>query len=129
MTLFAEIAGAAPPARRGDSGAREAVIANLELLCGLRRGSVLSAPDFGVDDVTLLFHSFPVGLDVWQTRLEESLSRYEPHLRDVHVLPIVGDELDLTLRVEIHALLAAADRTTPTRFFATIDPQHRVGVR
>jgi type VI secretion system protein len=129
VTLFAEIAGTSPPNRRGEGSGREGVIANLERLCGLRRGSVLSAPEFGIDDVTMLFHSFPVGLDVWQTRLEQSLTRYEPRLRDVRVVPIVSDELDLTLRVEIHAVLTGADRTTPTRFAATIDPQHRVSVR
>jgi type VI secretion system lysozyme-like protein len=129
VTLFAEIAGRTPANRRGDSSVREAVVANLERLCGLRRGAVLSAPEFGIDDVTLLFHSFPVGLDVWQGRLERSIRQYEPRLRNVQVVPIVSDELDLTLRVEIHALLVTADRAAPTRFAAAIDPQHRVSVR
>jgi type VI secretion system lysozyme-like protein len=125
VTLFAEIAGAPASGRNP----REAVLADLERLCTIRRGSLLLAPNYGVDDVTFLFYSFPGGIDSWSDHLESALTRYEPRLRSVRVLPILGDSLDLTLRIEIQALLLAGNRSAPARFAATIDPQSRLSVR
>jgi type VI secretion system protein len=128
MSLFAEVAGTAksPAAKRTT---RDAVIADLERLCTIRRGSLLLAPAYGIDDVTFLFHSYPVGMEAWQRRLEVAIAQYEPRLRGVRVVPLVTDVLDLTLRVEIHGTLVDGDRASPARFMATIDPQHRLSVR
>ena len=125
MTLFAEIAGAASERRRTT---RDAVATDLERICAIRRGSLLLAPDYGVDDVTFLFHSFPM-IDAWCGNLERTLARYEPRLRRVHVVPVVTESLDLTLRAEIQAVLLAGDRSSPARFTATLDPQCRLSVR
>jgi type VI secretion system lysozyme-like protein len=125
VTLLAEIAGA--PA--SSKNPRDAVLADLERLCTLRRGSLLLAPDYGVDDVTFLFYSFPGGIDSWSDDLESAVTKYEPRLRNVRVLPILSDSLDLTLRIEIQALLIAGNRSAPARFAATIDPQCRLSVR
>jgi type VI secretion system protein len=125
VTLFAEIAGI--PSPRGAT-VREVVAADVERICASRRNALLLAPDYGVDDVTFLFHSFPQ-IDAWSAQLERALARYEPRLRSVQVVPIVTDSLDLTLRAEIHAALVVDGRPSPARFTATLDSQCRLSVR
>ena len=125
MTLFAEIAGLQS---ERTVGLREAVAADVERICSSRRGALLLAPDYGVDDVTFLFHSFPQ-IDAWSANLERTLARYEPRLHAAQVVPIVTDGLDLTLRAEIRAVLIVDGRPSPARFTATLDPQCRLSVR
>jgi type VI secretion system protein len=124
MTLFAEIAGAAAE----DVSFLEAVAADVERVCASRRGSLLMAPEYGVDDVTHLFHSFPA-IDAWAAQLERTLARYEPRLRQVRVVPVVTESLELTLRAEIQARLVVNGRASPVRFTATLDSQCRLSVR
>jgi type VI secretion system protein len=125
VTLFAEIAGTPGPRT---TTVRDAVAADVERICASRRGALLLAPEYGVDDVTFLFHSFPQ-IDAWSAHLERSLARYEPRLRNVQVVPVVTDSPDLTLRAEIHAQLVVDGRPSPARFTATLDSQCRLSVR
>jgi type VI secretion system lysozyme-like protein len=125
MTLFAEIAGLASD--RG-TAVRDTVAADIERICASRRHALLLAPDYGVDDVTHLFHSFPM-IDAWASNLERTLARYEPRLRAVQVVPVVTEALDLTLRAEIRAILVVDGRPSSARFTATLDSQCRSSVR
>jgi type VI secretion system protein len=125
VTLFAEIAGVPGPRKLP---VRDAVAADVERICSSRRRSLLLAPEYGVDDVTFLFHSFPM-IDAWTASLERALARYEPRLRNVEVLPVVTESLDLTLRAEIQATLVVDGRPSPARFTATLDSQCRLSVK
>lgn len=125
MTLFAEIAGD----RAARRTLRDEVAADVERICASRRRALLLAPEYGVDDVTFLFHSFPM-IDAWTEDLRRSLARYEPRLVELQVLPIVTeDSLDLTLRAEIRGTLMVDGRPSPTRFTASLDPECRLSVR
>jgi type VI secretion system lysozyme-like protein len=126
VTLFAEIAGGARPSR--PASVREDVAADVERICSIRRGSLLLAPEYGIDDVTFLYHSFPM-IDAWSAHLEGTLARYEPRLRQVQVVPVMTESPDLTLRAEIRATLVMGGRPTATRFSATLDAQCRLSVR
>lgn len=125
MSLFAEIATAA--AARTPS-IREAVAADLERICATRRRSLLLAPEYGVDDVTSLFHSFPQ-IDAWAANIVRTVTLYEPRLRGVQVVPLVSEALDLTLCAEIRGVLIADGEASDARFTATLDPQCRTSVR
>lgn len=120
MSLFAEIAREGDRSRPG-ADLREEVRAHLLRLCQVRRGSLLLAPEYGSDEPTHLFHSFPGGLDEWQARLETAIRRYEPRLRSARVVPKVNESLDLTLRFAIHGILAGDATQTPVQFHATVD--------
>lgn len=125
MTLFDEIAGNAP---KRPLTPNEAVAVDVERICRSRRGTLLIAPEYGIDDVSSLFHSFPM-IDAWAGNLERTLMRYEPRLRNVHVTPVVTEEADLTLRADIQAALVTGDRPTAARFTATLDSRSRLSVR
>jgi type VI secretion system lysozyme-like protein len=128
VTLLEEIAGERPSASHPDD-VREEVRAHLLRMCAIRRGSLLLAPDYGMDDPTYLFHSFPGGLDEWLGHLADALARYEPRLSDARVMPRPAEELDLTLRFEIQGTLTVRDRTEPTQFTAIVDPLQHWSVR
>jgi type VI secretion system lysozyme-like protein len=140
MTLFTEIASSAADsgartttsmagaARARASSARDAVAIEIERICGIRRGSLLLAPEYGVEDVTVLFHSFPM-IDAWSAHLEHTLSRYEPRLAHVEVSAVQSEATDLTLRAEIRGMLVEGGRSSPAYFHATLDAQCRMSVR
>lgn len=126
MTLFAEIADSRP---RALPDVREEVRTHLLQMCSTRRGSLLLAADYGVDDPTHLFHSFPGGLDEWLRHLENMVRRYEPRLRDVRVRAHLGEDLDFTLRFEIQGTLAMRGRSEAAQFTARVDPTLRWRIR
>ncbi len=124
MTLFAEITS-----RSADRATlREDVARSLERICATRRKALLLAPEYGVDDVTSLFHSFPM-IDAWAARLERTIATYEPRLGQVQVVPIVTEAPELTLRAEIRGVLMVGGKPSVARFSATLDPQCRMSVR
>jgi type VI secretion system lysozyme-like protein len=125
VTLFAEIAD-----RPGEGGAtlREDVARSLERICSTRLRALLLAPNYGVGDVTSLFHSYPQ-IDSWASALENTIAQYEPRLGRVQVVPIITDTTDLTLRAEIRGVLLLGGKPSPARFSATLDSQSRVHVR
>ncbi len=125
MTLFAEIAGR--PSERSVP-LREDIARSLERICATRRRALLLAPEYGVGDVTSLFHSFPQ-IDSWAAALERTIAEYEPRLGRVQVVPIVTDTPDLTLRAEIRGVLIVNGKPSPARFSATLDAQSRMHVR
>src|SRR5882672_6920178 len=125
MSLFSEIAGAQPEQlRESIRGVRMEIIAHLERLCAVRRGSMLLASDYGVTDVTFLFHSFPGGMEGWCEELTQALLRYEPRLREVEVRSLATERLELTFRAEISGALITDGRVVPVQITAKIDP-HR----
>jgi type VI secretion system lysozyme-like protein len=124
VTLFSEVAGR--PAERATL--RDDVARSLERICATRRKALLLAPEYGVGDVTSLFHSFPM-IDAWAARLERTIVRYEPRLGQVQVVPIVSDAAELTLRAEIRGVLLLGGKPSPARFSATLDSQCRMSVR
>jgi type VI secretion system lysozyme-like protein len=107
---------------------RDEIARDLERICRTRLRSLLLAPDYGVGDVTSLFHSFPQ-IDAWAAELEQTIAVYEPRLGRVQVVPIVTDAPELTLRAEIRAVLLTEGKPSPARFSATLDSQCRLSVR
>ena len=128
MTLFEEIAAPRTTISHAED-VREDVRAHLLRMCGIRRGSLLLAPNYGMEDPTYLFHSFPGGLDEWLGHLADAVRRYEPRLLDARVASRPAEELDFTLRFEIQGTLTLRDRAEPTQFTAIVDPLQQWSVR
>jgi type VI secretion system lysozyme-like protein len=125
VTLFDEIAGTALAAH----AERDEVRAHILRICELQRGTHLVAPDYGIDDPTYLFHSFPGGLDQWLRHLERTISRFEPRLRDVRIAAEVGTNVDFTVSIDIRGTLAFAGRVEGARFNASVDAAQRWSMR
>ena len=125
-SLLDEIAGAAPiHGPRSVASTKAAIIAHLHGLCTTRRGAMIVAPRYGIDDVTILFHEMPGGVEEIRLQLEETIQRYEPRLTNVRVGHVAGAPHDLMLRFEIRAAAIFEGRLVPVRFTAAIDGTKR----
>ena len=118
MGLFAEIGGSG--AQRSARAVREEVRAHIEALCGTRLGAVPCDPDYGTEPLTALGAAFEDLMLRWSARLEERLLRYEARLRNVHVVPRIGQTADLMVGAEIKGELIVGSEIVSTQFTATL---------
>lgn len=61
------------------------VMEHIKQLLSTRQGSSLTAPDYGVPDVTELLHEMSEAIGVTQRAVKHSLQTYEPRLKNVQV--------------------------------------------
>jgi type VI secretion system protein len=112
-----------------DAETRESVVQHLRSMCSTRRGTMVTAPDFGVIDVSELVYSFPDAIALMARTMRQSIMVYEPRLTNVVIRHLPGDGTDLTLRYEITAQLLSGDHKTPVKFETSIDPARKINVR
>lgn len=85
------------------------VIAHLRALLNTRRGESVTAPDFGVPDLTDVVLSMPEGGRAIERSLRDVIERYEPRLTHVRVRQVQSPQ-PLQLRFQVRARLAADPR-------------------
>jgi|GEM_PF-2899524 len=124
-SLLDQLAGTTSPATSSIASLKAAIVSHLRTLCSTRRGTMAVAPRFGIDDVTILFHEMPGGMEEIRLQLEETIRLYEPRLVGAKVATLRGDPHDLTLRFEISAMATIEGRLLPMRFTAAIDGTRR----
>ena len=125
-SLLDEIAGTAPIHGPTSAASTKAeIIQHLQSLCTTRRGEMVVAPRYGIDDVTILFHEMPGGMEEIRLQLEETIRLYEPRLTNVRVANLSSAESDLLLRFDIRAAAVFEGRLLPVRFTAAIDSTKR----
>lgn len=115
--LFDRI-GTAPENRSGPSTKRskrflvDSIRAHLESLLNCTQGDCLTAPDYGVVDLTDLLRDLPDSIGLLRQTLQRTIERYEPRLKSVRVrfLPGAAGGDPTRLRFEISARL----RETPS---------------
>ncbi len=56
-----------------DAETRESVLQHLRNMCSTRRGTMVTAPDFGVVDVSELVHSFPDAIALMARTIRQSI--------------------------------------------------------
>ena len=112
-----------------DTETRESVMQHLRRMCSTRRGTMITAPDFGVVDVSELIHNFPDAIALMARTMRHSILTYEPRLTNVVIRHVPGDGSDLTLRFEISAQLVSGDHKSAVKFETSVDPARKVHVR
>lgn len=115
---------------RGDD-LESAVLAHLERMLNTRLGSSLSAPDYGVTELSQLRHDFPDAYSIMQRSLKNGLLKYEPRLRNVQVKVVNSDDVGDALYVyfEISAqLLHPNGERQQISFSTSIDESSNVQI-
>lgn len=112
-----------------DAETRDSVLLHLRAMCSTRRGTMVTAPDFGVIDVSELVHSFPDAIALMARTIRHSIQTYEPRLTNVVIKHVPNETGDLTLRYEIHAQLLNGDHKAAVRFETSVDPTREIKVR
>lgn len=82
------------------------IIGNLRALLNTRLGASHACNDFGVVDFVDLVHEFPGAAHVIQRSIRDTISKYEPRLRNVRVRHVPSED-PLLLQFEISARLSS----------------------
>ena len=84
-------------------------------------------PDFGILDLADLVHDFPDATQYMQKAIRDTLSKFEPRLKNVRVRAVPSDD-PLKLVFEISARLAQDKRRGLVRVRTEVAPSGRVKV-
>ena len=104
-------------------------MAHLQRMLNTRQGSSLSAPEFGITELSELMHHFPDGIGMMQRSIKNTILKYEPRLKNVQVRTVEPDEDQNKMMVyfEITAQLVYPDGgRQPVRYSTSIDESSNV---
>ena len=106
------------------------VLDHLSQMLNTRQGSSLTCPDYGIVELSELLQDFPDALGVMQRALKNTITKYEPRMKNVQVRAVqVGTSGDLNAYFEITAQLQYPDGTRrPVRFNTSIDESSNVKI-
>lgn len=113
-------------AAAGSSGDEvQAIVEHLRYLLNVRRGDAVTAPDYGIEDLSDLTNSFPEAAELWKTSIRAAIEKYEPRLCAVRVRPRPTED-PLVIGFEISARLSRDDG--PLTFQTEVGPTGRFKV-
>lgn len=107
------------------------VAKHLQEMLNTRAGASLSAPEYGMVEISDMLHDFPDAMGVMQRAIKNSITKYEPRLRNVQVRLVQPDEDEQQLYVyfEISAQLVHSNgERQPVRFSTSVDESSNVRV-
>jgi len=99
-----------------------AIVDHLGRLLSTRQGGSLTAPDYGVPELTELSNNFTDALAMAQRALKSTLTTYEPRLKNVQVRGTKFDLLEMQFEFEVTGTIQHADgRRTALRIALGVD--------
>lgn len=104
------------------------MLAHLQRMCRTRRGSVPTAPGYGLPDLSEIIVSAPELAEDVARALRYNLEHYEPRLTRVEVLHLPSDSWDQRLRFQIKGELVVGGTRERVSFETRIDPTRRISV-
>ena len=112
-----------------DRELRDNVLTHLRNMCGTRQGTMLTAPDYGICEVSEMIHSFPEAIALMARSIRHTIQTYEPRLTNVQVRHVEMDTVELILRYEITAQLVLEGQKLPVKFQTAIDTAKHLTIR
>jgi type VI secretion system protein len=112
-----------------DREIRESVLQHLRMMCTTRQGTMLTAPDFGVCDVSEMVHSFPDAIAMMARSIRHTIQTYEPRLANVQVRHVPTETIELLVRYEVTATLVSGGSKTPVKFETSLDATRKISIR
>lgn len=107
----------------------ESVMNHLRQMLNTRQGNSITAPGYGIPELSEVVHSFPEAMAEVQDAIRLTIETYEPRLRGVRVTPLESEEDPFKLRFEITARLATSKERASVLFQTVVDSAGRVEVR
>jgi type VI secretion system protein len=106
-----------------------AIVDHLERLLSTRQGGSLTAPDYGVPELTELSANFVDALAIAQRALKTCLNTYEPRIKNVQVRGTKFDLTEMQFEFEVTGSIQHTDgRKTALRVTLGIDPNAKLRV-
>ena len=125
--LLSRIEARARSASRGREDIAQVLAAHLRVLFNTHRGDAATEPAFGLPDFTDLIHSFPNSLPALQASIRDTISKYEPRLKNVGVR-YVSEREPPPLHFEITAQLVQQGERSLFRFRTEVSTGGKVQV-
>lgn len=82
---------------------------HLGRLLNARQGNLRHLPDYGLPDITQIYHGLPYSVDELVASIRDGILRYEPRLCQVEVNPLPRARGDAILRLEVIGTLHSGD--------------------
>jgi type VI secretion system protein len=130
-TLFERLLGVGSPKRSTGADQRVAlhsVLANLRDILGTRQGSAAAQPELGLPPPNELRQNYPASIADMQRAIAETISRYEPRLREVKVTYIQVEDEQLTVHFQVSAALVTDGHRHLVAFETCVDHAGKVKV-
>ena len=130
-TLFERLltAGATKRSTGADHrAALQSVLSNLRDILGTRQGSSAAQPDLGLPPPNELRQNYPASITDMQRAIAETISRYEPRLREVKVTYIQVEDEQLTVHFQVAAALVIDGHRQLVAFETCVDHAGKVKV-
>jgi type VI secretion system protein len=111
-----------------DRELRDSILDHLRMMVTTRAGTMLTAPDYGICDVSEMVHAFPDAIAMMARSIRHTIQTYEPRLTNVQVRHI-PTEGELILRYEVSAQAVVDGRKTGVKFQTALDPSRKLTVK
>jgi type VI secretion system protein len=93
-----------------------------------RAGSSLTAPEYGIIELSELIHDFPNATGIMQRSIKSTIAKHEPRLRNIQVRSVESDVNDsMNVHFEITGQLVYPDgERQAVRFNTSVDESSNV---
>lgn len=100
-----------------------AVLGHLRHMLNTRQGSSLTCPDYGIIDLSDVVHDFPDAIGIMQRAIKNSITLYEPRLKNVQVRHVPSaSAMSMLIEFEITGQIQLPDgRRQAIRMATAID--------
>jgi type VI secretion system protein len=105
------------------------VLQHLQKMLNSRQGHAPAQMDYGILDPSEVVHALPEAVGRLQRSIRECISRYEPRLTSVQVIPVESERDPFILHFQIVGQLATVRERVPVCFDTLVDPSGRIRVR
>lgn len=106
-----------------------AIVDHLANLLSTRQGGSLTAPDYGVPELSELSSNFTDALAMAQRALKATLTTYEPRLKNVQVRGTKFDLTEMKFEFEVTGTIQHVDgRRTAIRITLGVDPSSKLRI-
>ena len=102
---------------------------HLQLLLNTRQGSVVIADDYGMPDFTNFLSTYPSSIPEMEKLIKQTISKYEPRLKNLQVKFIFDEKTPLLLKFKIIAMLYSKTKNAPVTFESHITPSGKVQLK
>ncbi len=129
-TLFERIADPRSASRTDIGKLRDSVILHLKRLLNTRQGSVQTAPDYGMPDLSEFVYSFPESVTKMQNSIASIIEKFEPRLKSVRVnhCPNPDDALIIKLEITAQLVVPGTDQRNSCCFETTIGSSGHIDI-
>jgi type VI secretion system protein len=120
-----------PNKRSGEDpkGVIDSIQEHIQRILNTRYGSVPIGNDYGVPDFTDLAMAYPGGVRDFESKIRQTIEKYEPRLKAVRVRFVHPEEGVPELRFKITGRLAAKDQNEPVIFQSVVGSDRKLHIR